>query len=244
MKEVGKLSTFVLIPGAWHGAWCYEKVTPILEQNGHTVIAVDLPGLGSDTTPISDISLKSYTDKIGTVINQAEEPVILVGHSMGGLAISQSAEYYPEKVKSLVYLTAFLLRDGETMLDYIQVDSDSIVSPNLVFSEDGSSVIVKEEKLIDSFYAKCDQSDIQNIKQRLKPQASCIFSTQLRISNERYGQIPRYYIECLQDKAISIKIQRAMQAATPCHRVFAIDTDHSPFYSAHQELSSILMTIA
>lgn len=240
---MSKLSTFVLIPGAWHGAWCYEKITPILEQNGHTVYAVDLPGQGSDIQPISDISLQSYTDKICSVINQANEPVILLGHSMGGLAISQSAEYVPDKVKALVYLTAFLLKDGEDMLEYIQADTDSIVTPNLEFSEDGSSLTVKEDMLKDSFYGNCSQIDIDRIKSRLVPQASVIFTTKLRISTNKYGQIPRFYIACLQDRAISIKNQTKMYTATPCDQVFTIDTDHSPFYSAPQELASILLEI-
>lgn len=238
------MSTFVLVPGAWHGAWCWEKITPILEQNGHTVHAVNLPGQGSEIVPIAEISLESYTDKICSVVNQSKEPVILIGHSMGGLAISQSTEYIPDKIKSLVYLTAFLLRDGESMLEYIQADTESIVTPNLVFSEDGSSVTVKEEKLKDSFYAKCEHKDLEKIKPLLTPQASVIFTSKLNITNERFGKIPRYYIECLQDRAISIQNQKRMYEAIPCNQVFTIDTDHSPFYSVPQQLASTLLTIS
>jgi pimeloyl-ACP methyl ester carboxylesterase len=102
------MAAYVFIHGAWHGAWCWEKVTPLLEKAGHTVYAIDLPGHGSDQTPISQVSLKSYTDKVCSILDDAEESVYLVGHSMGGIVVSQSAEYRSEKVKALIYVSAFL----------------------------------------------------------------------------------------------------------------------------------------
>lgn len=238
------MSTFVLVHGAWHASWCWEKVTPWLTQQGHTVLEVDLPGYGSEKAPASEVTLQKYVEKISSVIEQAKEPVILVGHSLGGLAISQAAEYISEKIESLVYVTAFLLKDGECMLDYIQKDQASVVSNSLVFSEDGSEVIVKEERLIDSFYAKCDTTDIERIKPLLAPQAANVFATKLRITDAKFGQIPRYYIECLQDQAITHRTQKKMYSLTPCQKVFTIDTDHSPFYSTYEELISALLAIS
>ena len=106
------IATFVLIHGAWHGGWCWDKVKPILEKNGHTVVAPDLPGHGEDKTPIADVSLAAYTERVCEILDQQSEKVILVGHSLGGLSISQAAELRPENIEILVYLSAFLLKDG------------------------------------------------------------------------------------------------------------------------------------
>jgi len=78
------MKTYVLIHGAWHGAWCWDKVILRLRQADHRAIAVDLPGHGIDKTPFSEITLRSYTDWLCQVLDRPPEPVILVGHSLGG----------------------------------------------------------------------------------------------------------------------------------------------------------------
>lgn len=237
------MSTYVLVHGAWHGAWCWEKIVPLLEQKGHTVHAIDLPGHGSDQTPVSQISLKSYTDKICSVIDEADEPVILVGHSMGGMVITQSAEYRPEQIKALVYVTAFLIRDGESMVDVIQTDAGALVASNMIVSSDGSYATVNEAKIKEIFYGCSEHADAERAKSLLNAQALEVLATKLSLTDERFGQVPRYYIECLRDQAITNWCQKNMYAATPCESVYTLDTDHSPFYSTPQELATILLEI-
>lgn len=100
------MSTYVLIHGSWHGAWCWDKVVSILVKEGHTVVAPDLPGHGNDKTPIAKVTLRAYADHVCEVINTQSEPVILVGHSMGGIVITQAAENCPDNTQKLVFLTA------------------------------------------------------------------------------------------------------------------------------------------
>jgi len=99
------MSTYVLIHGAWHGAWCWKNIIPFLEKNGHKVVAPDLPGHGEDKRPIAEVTLQAYTDRVCQILDEQSEPVILVGHSMGGVVITQTAEYRPEKIKSLYLLS-------------------------------------------------------------------------------------------------------------------------------------------
>src|SRR5690242_4856292 len=106
------MATFVMAHGAWHGGWCWTKVVPLLERAGHAAIAPDLPGHGADTTPAREVTLQAYTDRVCQVALAQAEPVVLVGHSMGGLVISQAAEQCPEAMRTLVYITAFLLPNG------------------------------------------------------------------------------------------------------------------------------------
>ena len=96
------MSTYVLVHGSWHAAWCWYKIVPRLEQAGHRAIAIDLPGHGRDGTPVGDVTMQHYVDAIGSAIDAAGEPVILVAHSRGGIAVTQAAEAHAERVRLLV----------------------------------------------------------------------------------------------------------------------------------------------
>src|SRR5690348_12061426 len=109
------MTSFVLIHGAWHGGWCWQRVTPLLEAAGHRVWAPDLPGLGSDRTPLEQVTLDTWRDFVCKHLERAGEPAILVGHSRGGVVISAVAEAMPEKIARLAYLAAFLVPDGKTL---------------------------------------------------------------------------------------------------------------------------------
>ena len=229
------MSTYVLIHGAWHGAWCWKNVTPLIEKEGHKVVAPDLPGHGKDTRPIAEITLQAYTDRVCQILDEQSESVILVGHSMGGVVITQTAEYRPEKIKKLVYVTAFLLQNGEFLLQHTWPDTEALVLPNLIMSEDQSYATVKEEALKEAFYADCSDEDVEFAKSRLVPQAAAPFATPVSTTEENFGRVPRAYISCLRDKAISPSIQEKLYKALPCEKVISMDTSHSPFFSAPEK---------
>ena len=102
----------MLIHGACHGGWCWEKVVRLLREKGNEVIAPDLPGHGSDKTPVQEVTLANCVNKVCSILDAQSKPVILVGHSMGGIVISQVAEERPEKSRLLVYLSAALVPSG------------------------------------------------------------------------------------------------------------------------------------
>lgn len=236
------MSSYILVHGAWHGAWCWERLIPLLEREGHRVDAPDLPGHGSDQTPLSAVTLDSCMKRVGQALLAAPEPSFLVGHSMAGAVISQAAERFPERIRCLVYVTAFLLSDGQSRRHLPDVGT-SIVQQNLIFSEDHESVEVDANVRRQAFYGECSNADAGPAAGRLGPTPSCLFTTAVTLSDERYGQVPRVYIECLKDQAIPPRLQRAMQAAVPCGRTFSINTDHSPFLSAPEELARLLLAV-
>lgn len=237
------MSTYLLIHGSWHGAWCWYKVIPHLERAGHRVIAPDLPSLGIDKTPISQVSLDTWTDSVCQLLDDQVEPVILVGHSRGGIVISQVAEKRPEKVKTLIYLAAFLLRSGESLLEVAQQDDTSLVPPNMLMAEDQSYVTINSAVVREAFYDRCSEEDITLARLLLAPEAMAPFTTSIRITEGNFGRVPRVYIECLQDKAIPPALQKKMYMALPCQKVISMETDHSPFFSAHDELVSHLLSL-
>src|SRR5262245_994048 len=138
------MSTYLMIHGAWHGAWCWYKVVPRLERLGHKAIAPDLPSLGTDKTPVNRVSLALWRDFVSAIVDAQSEPVILVGHSRGGIVISEVAEHRPDRIRTLVYLTAFMPRNGECLFDLAAQAPESLVPPNMVMSEDKSSSTVRE----------------------------------------------------------------------------------------------------
>jgi hypothetical protein len=237
------MSTYVLVHGAWHGAWCWHRIIARLEAAGHRVYAPDLAGLGRDQTPLNEVTLSRWADDITACIDAAATPVILVGHSRGGLILSEVAERRPDQIRCLVYLTAFLLPAGGTLNQVAATDTASQVGPNLVLSADALSVTVREEALADVFYNDCSTEDIALARTCLRAEPLAPLHTPLQITDAHFGRVPRVYIECLRDRAITIASQRAMQAALPCQTVHVLDSDHSPFFSAPDALAAILQTV-
>ena len=230
------MGVFVLVHGAWHGSWCWNKVVPLLEESGHRVEAPDLPGHGNDRTPLSEVNLEGYVQRVCGVLDALSEPAILVGHSMGGIVITQVAEYRPEKVKTLLYLTAILPRSGETLVSAVGEDKESILMPNVIMSEDKSYSTVRADAIKEIFYHDCSDEDVTLAMSLLVPQATLPQVTPVQTSDKNFGRVPRIYIECLKDKVISPSKQKEMYRTLPCNRVISMDTSHSPFFSAPEKL--------
>ena len=237
------MGRFVLVHGGFVGGWCWEKLVPLLEEAGHEVEAPDLPGSGDDRTPIAEVSLQSYADRISEVLDAQPEPVVLVGQSSGGVAVSQAAEQRPDKIHMLVYVGAYLLRDGETLLSAGENDTESLVLANLVMSEDGSSATIREDAIREGLLADCSDEDVERVKARFEPGALAPIATPVSLSEENYGRIPRVYIETLKDRAISPWLQKEMYERVPCQKVISMDTGHWPFYSAPEELADHLTSL-
>ncbi|MBV8454959.1 MAG: esterase [Deltaproteobacteria bacterium] len=163
--------------------------------------------------------------------------------SRGGILISQAAERRPEKVKTLVYLAAFLLRDGESLLQIVQQDGSSMVLPNLVIADDQSCTTVRKSALKEVFYGGCPEEDIALARLLLAPEAMAPLTTPISISDRNFGGVSRVYIKCLRDKAIPPALQKKMYTALPCQKVISMDTDHSPFFSAPEALVTHLLSV-
>ncbi len=237
------MTTFLLIHSGWQAGWSWDKVQPVLEQAGHTVLAPDMPGHGSDTTPVEDITLELYARATVGFASEAAEKVVLVGHSMSGMANTQAVEYAPENFKAVVYLAAFLPSDGQSLLDLAAPDADNMIQPNLIFSEDGLTMTVNPAVVREAVYGDCSDEDVARAGSLHQPEPAAPFATPVRLTKERSGSVPRYYIECLQDRAISPKFQKKMYTDNPCEKVFTMNTSHSPHISQPEAVAMHLIAI-
>jgi pimeloyl-ACP methyl ester carboxylesterase len=238
------MARFVLVHGAWHGAWCWEGVASDLRAAGHAVEAIDLPGHGEDATPHEQVTLDAYAQRIAETLDAAEEPAILVGHSMGGIAATQAAELRPERIARLVYVTAFLPRNGESLqyLAGLPENADDQVMPNAQIVP--PDAILPEATSRKVFFHRCSPEDADMAVSRLNPQPLPPLATPVSITAERAGGVERHYVACTDDQAIPIALQRRMESESPCKTVVEIDTDHSPFLSARRELVDALLAVA
>ncbi|MBR1231649.1 alpha/beta fold hydrolase [Bradyrhizobium sp. AUGA SZCCT0182] len=235
------MATFILIHGAWHGGWCWEHVAPLLTAEGHQVLPPDLPGMGADTSELGSDPLSDWADFVADLASRAEAPVILVGHSRGGLVISEVAERVPDRIDTLVYLTAFLLKEGQSLVDvagrYPDVGPGAVIQP----AADPSCLVVDLEPALPIFYGRTSEALARAAAKRLTPEPTAALTTPVKISAERFGRVARVYIEATDDLVISLEMQREMQAALPCERVITLDSDHSPFYSTPAALAAALL---
>jgi len=238
------MRTFILIHGSWHSSWNWHRVIPILEKQGHKAIAIDLPGMGRDKTPISKVKMQSTVEKICTLIDSIEGRVILVGHSKNGIMISQAAEYRPDKIEKLVYLAAYLIPNGKSQQEYSRQDTGGILKPFVTQHPDLKAHTLQPEIYKEGLYADCDESITELAKLLLSHEPVESGVTALQLTEENYGRVPRFYIECTDDKAVTPFIQRKMYTETLCQKVYSMPTSHSPFFSKPQELCDILCEIA
>jgi pimeloyl-ACP methyl ester carboxylesterase len=214
-------------------------VIPLLEERGHQVRALDLAGHGRDRTPAKEISLITYVRQLEAVLDSEPEPAILVGHSHGGVVITQAAEYFAERIRSLVYVSGYLPANGQSLLDWAYRDAGSRVVRNVTPSGDGLTLKVTAEVAREAFYEDCSPEDAAWATALLVPEPISSFQTRLAISEERFGSLPRLYVKCLRDRVVTVALQERMLAQTPCE-VLTMDTGHSPFISAPVELADLL----
>lgn len=236
------MDRYILIHGSWHGAWCWDKVVPLLNEQGHQVEVIELAGHGQDTTSAEEISLSTYVDQVAKVLGDVDSPSILVGHSFGGIVISQFAEMFPKKVKRMVFLCAFMPRDQESLAALAAQDAESLILPNLVPSMDGTTLTIKDEVLEEVFYEDCSEEDVKWAIDRLVPEPAAPIGTPVSLTDGNYGQVDRVYIETLRDRAISHPFQKTMVENNPCE-VLTLPTSHSPFISAPDELAEHLLKL-
>lgn len=235
-----KKPTFVLIHGAWADEHAWDAAKPALEKKGFKVITVNLPGHGGDTTPISSISLDSYVKAVENVINKEEGKVILVGHSMAGIVVTQVAENIPSKIEKLIYVAAYLPKDGEDLLSIAKTDSESKVGPNLEFTPDFSAASIKKEIIPEAICADCPDQIKEILVKYHKAEPTKPMGEKVKISPDKFGKVEKHYISTTKDFAVSYSLQQKMLQDVQFKSIQTMETSHLPFLVKADEFVNIL----
>ena len=217
-------------------------MTPLLIAAGHEVRTPELLGMGEDATSLSAVSLAAWADQVATLVSREREPVILVGHSRGGVVISEAAERAPDHIAILVYLAGSMLPNGAAILDYVpRPDPDG---PRVLDTREDGSAMLLDPFMTMSFYNATSEEWVALARSKLTYEPLKVHATPLHLTGERFGRVRRAYIRTTQDNAVSAEMQDRMLADLPCDPVLALNTDHAPFFSNPEALLHCLLTIA
>ena len=242
------MAHFILVHGMFHGGWCWDRLKARLEADGHSVEAPDLAGCGRDETPAREVTLGRWAADIAALVAAAPAPVVLVGHSRGGLVISAAAERASDRIAALVYLTALMLPDGAGARDLPTIMAEEgFVSdtkpPRARLNEAGDAMLPFENAEI-LFYAACSAEDRAWAASRIGPEPAAPLGASLSLRNARWGRVPRVYVETLRDGTLPIGAQRAMVARVGADEVHSLNADHMPNLTHVGELAAILEDVS
>jgi pimeloyl-ACP methyl ester carboxylesterase len=240
------MARFVLVHGAFAGAWIWGPLTDRLQSAGHSVEAFDLPGLGEDHTPPGEATLEACAARLCDVLANGSEPAIVAGNSMGGVIATQGAARSPARVAALVYVAAFIPKDGQSLLDLTKLPegADDQVQANIIVEGDPPSATMPAEASRLALYGCCTEDVAAWAIARQRPQPVAPFVTPVSIPAGAIDGINKYYVLCARDRAIPPPLQRRMIAENACAGVVELDTDHTPQLSMPDELAKALQGFA
>lgn len=239
------MAGFVLIHGSWFGGWSFDGVAERLRADGHMVSAPTLPGMGGDAAELRAVTLAGWADfalaECRALRAAGCEQVLLAGHSRGGLVVSTAAERDPAAMDAIAYICAVMLPDGMSRADYAAIeprnpDFAAIISP----LPHGAGTVADPVNGPAVFAQVSPPELVAAAMARLLAEPLSVRTEKLALTAERFGSVPRTYIECTLDRTIPLESQRRMQGLVPGARVVTLEADHSPFLSAPDELVGAL----
>jgi pimeloyl-ACP methyl ester carboxylesterase len=228
------VADFALVHGAYHGAWCWDRVVAELETHGHRTVAMDLPS--DDPTAGIDRYVATALD----AMTELDDDVIVVGHSFGGLTIPAVAAARP--VGRLVFLAAVLPRPGRSFMEVAAADppADPAFLVGAVDNGDGTSSFLPEH--VERFFTHDAPADTAWVGARLRPQAWTIGDDVYPL--DVWPQVPSAYIVCRDDRVVLPDWQRRAARELLGVEPVELDGGHEPMVARPAELAAVLDQIA
>lgn len=221
--------TFVLIHGAWHGAWCWQLLTPLLEARGHRVIAPTLAGLAERAGEISaDITLDTHIDEVVALLDrQRVQNAVLVGHSYAGVVISGVADRVPHRLRRLVFLDAVIVENGQSLGGTARTGGAAALPP-----------------LPAAAFGIVDASERAWVDMNLTPHPANTFATPLRLTNPLGNGLRCIYVACTRPPMASMGRYLQFARSRLGWHVEELATGHDAMVTAPTKLADLLVRIA
>ena len=232
-----------MVHGAWadESAWGFVRNQLAITAN---VEVINLPAHGIDLTNAIDASLSDYVNTVEAAVKKYKGKVTLVGHSMAGIVVSQVAENMPDRIEKLVYVSAYLPKNGEDLLSLSKKDKQSIVGNALEFNADYSAATIKKETIVPAVCADCPDFMKEILMKYHKAEPAKPLGEKVTLTKAKFGSVPKYYIHTTNDKAVGYNLQQQMVKDNgDIRKTFAMNTSHLPFVVKPDEFISILTSI-
>lgn len=230
-----------MIHGAWHTQKCWSYLTPFIRPFGN-ILTPDMPGRTTSMN-FKKISLNSYVDSIEQLISTLNGPIVLVGHSLGGLIASQAAEYVSKKIQMLIYISAYIPLNGQTMFNLTDTFSHNPVQSQIRIIPRQNKIFLTPSKTTQTlFYNDCPNDRAQIFLNRFIPEPLKVFSTPLALTPSGFGSVQKIYIRCLKDLVLHPDLQTQMIDHSQIPIVHDLESGHCPFLSQPERLSQLIKT--
>jgi pimeloyl-ACP methyl ester carboxylesterase len=232
------MADFVLVHGAWHGAWCWQRLLPGLWAAGHRAFAVTLTGLADRAHLQSPaVRLGTHVDDVGGVIEAEElQDVVLVGHSYAGMVVTGVADRWAGRLRHLVYLDAVVPLPGESWASAqsakTQAERRAAIAAHGVLPPPDPKV-----------YGLAGD-DAAWVARRQTPQPGGVYDDPLHFDAARLAALPRTYVSCTSPALATIDPHRQRVREQPGWRIVELATGHDPMISAAPQLLEHLLAVA
>jgi pimeloyl-ACP methyl ester carboxylesterase len=236
------LATFVLVHGAWHGAWCWRRVSPLLRAAGHDVHAVTLTGLGERAHLLSrEVRLATHiADVVGVIVAEELADAILVGHSYGGIVITGTADRLqrerPGALQQLVYVDGTQPLPGQS---WSSAHAPEVVAARVAAAEKSGGVSLPVPDA--AFFGITDPADREWVNRRMTPHPFGPYLDALDYDRARVDALPRTFIDCTEPAFANIAPMRRRVRTEPGWKVVEIATGHDAMVTAPRELADALL---
>jgi pimeloyl-ACP methyl ester carboxylesterase len=233
------MATYVLVHGAWHGGWCWQRVTPLLHAAGHEVFTPTLTGLGERSHLAGPkIDLNTHIQDVVNVLEYEDlRKVILVGHSYGGMVITGVTERAADRLAHVVYLDAFVPQNGQALVD--------LVAPQ--FREGMQQQAQAADGLLPPFpveqYGVFADADVRWVGAKLVPHPFKTLTTAVRLTTPAAAALPRTYIYCNNPAMGFFEAFAERTKAGKGWRYRELATGHDAMVTMPRELTDLLLEI-
>lgn len=244
--DTGKTSsattpTIVLVHGAWHGGWCWERLTPLLEQAGYRVLTPTLAGLGARQAELStQINMDTHVNEIAALVQAQPTPVVLLGHSYAGYVISGVADRLADsgKLRSLIYLDAFVPQDGERLADTRTPEDMAKMEASFAAGNPAYA------KIPAKFFGIPNDADIAWVDAQLTDHPAGTYLQRITLKNKLPASLKRGYIACTSPKLATIDASKERVRADASWRYVELATGHDCMVTEPVALSRLILSLA